>query len=86
MIIRRTVGAKGQVVIPKDLREYLGIRVGSHVAFEVRDGEVVLRPEKDPKEAVREYISVVKEKLKKEVDIEGILEEEVLERIDLRRQ
>jgi AbrB family looped-hinge helix DNA binding protein len=34
------VGAKGQVVIPKELRDELGLHPGAEVAFE-RDGEHV---------------------------------------------
>lgn len=34
------VGAKGQVVIPKELRDVLGLQPGAEVAFE-RDGESV---------------------------------------------
>jgi antitoxin PrlF len=40
-----TVTSKGQVTIPKRVRDRLGIRAGSAVAFELTaDGEVVLRP------------------------------------------
>jgi len=40
-----TVTSKGQVTIPKAVRDRLGIRAGSAVAFELSDsGEVVLRP------------------------------------------
>jgi antitoxin PrlF len=39
------VTSKGQVTIPKKVRDRLGIAAGSSVAFEVTDaGEVVLRP------------------------------------------
>jgi AbrB family looped-hinge helix DNA binding protein len=34
------VGAKGQVVIPKDMRDELGLQPGSQVDFE-RDGDAV---------------------------------------------
>jgi AbrB family looped-hinge helix DNA binding protein len=34
------VGAKGQVVIPKEMRDALGLHPGAEVAFE-RDGETV---------------------------------------------
>lgn len=39
------VTSKGQVTIPKKVRERLGIAAGSAVAFELTDvGDVVLRP------------------------------------------
>ncbi len=34
---------KGQVTVPKEIRDALGIRPGSEVVFEFRDGEAVLR-------------------------------------------
>jgi antitoxin PrlF len=36
------VGAKGQVVIPKDLRERAGLRPGVDVEFELHKGRVTL--------------------------------------------
>lgn len=39
-----TVTRKGQVTVPKQIRDALGINAGTQVAFEVnKDGEVVLR-------------------------------------------
>jgi AbrB family looped-hinge helix DNA binding protein len=37
------MGAKGQVVIPKDLREQIGIGPGDDVAFEPVDDGIVVR-------------------------------------------
>lgn len=37
------VGEKGQVTIPIEFREALGLHAGSEVEFERRDGELVLR-------------------------------------------
>ncbi|MBV8118668.1 MAG: AbrB/MazE/SpoVT family DNA-binding domain-containing protein [Alphaproteobacteria bacterium] len=38
--------AKGQVTIPKRLRDHLGLKPGSEVKFEFRDdGEVVIKSE-----------------------------------------
>ncbi len=37
------VGAKGQVVIPKELRERLGLGPGASVSFEPLDDGVVVR-------------------------------------------
>ncbi len=36
------VGAKGQVVIPKPLRDRAGLQPGDEVDFELRDEEIVL--------------------------------------------
>lgn len=38
------VGPKGQVVIPKDLRDALGIEPGDEVSFWRQDDHIALRP------------------------------------------
>jgi AbrB family looped-hinge helix DNA binding protein len=38
------VGPKGQVVIPKDLRDQLGIEPGDEVYFWLHDDHVAVRP------------------------------------------
>jgi AbrB family looped-hinge helix DNA binding protein len=43
------VSSKGQVVIPKSVRDALGIGVGTVLNAEARDGVVVLRPVRDEK-------------------------------------
>ena len=37
-----SVTSKGQVTIPKPVRDYLGLETGSAVAFELIEGRVVL--------------------------------------------
>ena len=37
------VGEKGQVTIPKELRDQLGLGAGSEVAFELQDESLVIR-------------------------------------------
>lgn len=39
-----TMTRKGQITIPKPLREALGIRLGDRVAFRRRGDEIVLKP------------------------------------------
>jgi AbrB family looped-hinge helix DNA binding protein len=39
------ITSKGQVTVPKSIRDYLGLKPGTAVVFErTRDGEVVLKP------------------------------------------
>ncbi len=38
------VGQKGQVVLPKELRDVIGIGPGDRVVFDIQDGKVVLTP------------------------------------------
>jgi AbrB family looped-hinge helix DNA binding protein len=52
MTIVKTL-AKGQVVIPKLIRDRLGIKVGSRLWLQVKDGRVILKPlPADPIEAL----------------------------------
>jgi AbrB family looped-hinge helix DNA binding protein len=48
--VATTVTSKGQVTVPKAVRDYLGIKAGSAVTFErLATGEIVLRPAKSDK-------------------------------------
>ncbi len=72
MIIKREIGEKGQIVIPKDIREYLGLDFGVNITFEVKDNEVIIRKEKSPIEIVEDFFNIPK--LKKKVSIKEIKE------------
>ena len=37
------LSSKGQITIPREIREKLGIKPGDLVAYEARDGEVILK-------------------------------------------
>lgn len=63
MVRTRTVGKKGQVTIPKEIREKFGLKEGEKVVFEVRGDEIVLRPEKRGIDYVEELTSIVEKKL-----------------------
>jgi AbrB family looped-hinge helix DNA binding protein len=76
MKIRRIVGPKGQIAIPKDVREYIGLKPGTRVIFEVREGELVIRPETNPEKIVEEFCSIVSKKLEKTIDVKKIIQEE----------
>lgn len=40
-----TVTSKGQVTLPKAVRDALGLKAGSQVRFDFEDGRVILRKE-----------------------------------------
>jgi len=84
MRVPRKIGPKGQIVIPKIIRDYLGIKPGDTVVIEVREGEIVIIPGTDPREFVEGFCSVVKEKLTEKIDLERLIESEVEERLALR--
>lgn len=43
-MVTAKVGRRGQLTLPKDVRETLGVEQGSSVAFVVKNGEVTLQP------------------------------------------
>jgi len=40
-----TVTSKGQITIPKEVRDAMGFETGKRVSFRVRDGVVEMRPD-----------------------------------------
>lgn len=55
-----TVEDRGRIVIPKDVREKLGIRGGEKMRVEERDGDVVISPVKS-RSSLKELRGVVKD-------------------------
>ncbi|MBC7130044.1 AbrB/MazE/SpoVT family DNA-binding domain-containing protein [Candidatus Bathyarchaeota archaeon] len=76
MKIRIKVGEKGQIVIPKVIREHMGIKPGDEVIMEVRAKEVIITPRVNPKEIVENFCSVVKNKLAKKINLKKLIEQE----------
>lgn len=78
---RLRVGEKGQVVIPKELREQTGIKEGTEVVVEGAGGVVTIRRASPPTENYVEYFTATyRRKLHNEIDIRKILEGERNER------
>lgn len=77
---RSKVGQKGQVVIPKEIRDRTGLRVGSEVFFEARgDDEVVIKRSSPPtKSYVEYYIESHSKKLKRPINVKKLIEEEIV--------
>ena len=75
MIIKRKVGPKGQVVIPKDVRELLNIKPGSEVLIEVRNDEIIIRSNLNGQEFLKKFIETPK-KLSKKIDFKKVYDKQ----------
>ena len=73
--MKRRIGPKGQVVIPKEIRESLGLKEGTTLVFSV-DGEVVhMRQEPTADEILERFFTTKGVKLRRRVDWRSILDE-----------
>jgi AbrB family looped-hinge helix DNA binding protein len=74
MRLKSKVGPKGQAVIPKEIRDMLGIAPGDEIIFEVAHGEARIKPA-GARSSVTELIEIVpkKDKLSKDVDIKKFI-------------
>jgi len=69
LTLRASVGEKGQVVIPKPVRDLFGIMPGSEVVFSIDKDKIVLE-KKSPREAVNEFLTAVKQRIKIPEDVD----------------
>ena len=76
----KNVGPKGQVVIPKRMRNALGLKPGVDVTIELRGDEIVISKPKIEGSYTEYYTSTQSAKLKEPVDIKKIITEEVTQR------
>jgi AbrB family looped-hinge helix DNA binding protein len=76
----KNVGPKGQVVIPKRIRDALGLKPGVDVTIEVRGEEIVISRPKIEGSYTEYYVSTLSPKLKEPVDVKKIITEEVAQR------
>ena len=73
----KNVGPKGQVVIPKRMRNALGLKPGVDVTLELRGDEIVISKPKIEGNYTEYYTSTQSAKLNESVDIKKIITEEV---------
>ena len=76
----RVVGQKGQVVIPKDIRDKFGLVEGTGVTFEMRGGEVILKRSSTRKSSVDYFVATRGEKVRTRSEIAKLLDEEAVGR------
>ena len=70
MIIKRTLGEKGQVVIPKDIREILRVKKGEEIVFEFINNEIRIKRDENTRDFLDEFFSIAR--LKKDLTLEDL--------------
>jgi len=73
MMIKRQVGERGQVVLPKDIRESLGIKAGSEIVFDLRNDEILIKPAVNTKKWLEDFFKT-NENIKLKLDAKKIKE------------
>ena len=64
MTLKVEVGKKGYVIIPKSIRDLVGIKEGDVLILRVADGKIILEPErKVDLESLRKHLEGHKEKI-----------------------
>jgi AbrB family looped-hinge helix DNA binding protein len=76
----KSVGPKGQVVIPKRMREAIGIKPGANIKLELREDEIVISRPSIETNYTEYYSSTHAPKLKRPINIKEIIAEEVFSR------
>jgi len=74
---------KGQVVIPKPIRDQFGLKLGTDIVFEVDNDDIKIRKKKDDLEILQEFIDAFKGynfKIPKDHDWNKDYDEEMEER------
>ena len=70
-----TVTSKGQVTIPKEIRDRLGLEAGQEIEFHIRDdGSVEVRPKRPALERLRDVRASIADRAA-DVDVEAIRRE-----------
>jgi AbrB family looped-hinge helix DNA binding protein len=75
MIIKRKLGPKGQIVIPKDAREQLNIKPGSEVLIEVVNNEIRIKPAMSEMDFFNNFVKTSK-KLAEKIDFKKLYDEQ----------
>ncbi|WP_434531165.1 AbrB/MazE/SpoVT family DNA-binding domain-containing protein [Haloarcula sp. NS06] len=55
------VDSKGRIVLPKEIREDLGITAGTEVSIREEDGKAVVEPEDNPKQIIEHMEQLIDE-------------------------
>ena len=75
MMIYRKIGPRGQIVLPKDARDSLGLKIGDEICIEVEKNVIKISPTSVHDDFLKNFLSTPK-KLHEKVDIQKLIDEE----------
>lgn len=55
MPLSSTISSKGQITVPQEIRQRLGLKEGDRVEFVVDNGQTVIRPARGPENPFAKY-------------------------------
>ena len=74
--MKRKVGPKGQIVIPKEIRDTLGLREGASLVFSLSGDVIELRSEPTADQILQKFFTVKGKRTRGRVDWRTVLDEE----------
>ena len=72
--IKRKIGPKGQIVLPKDIREQFNLKTGTDVVFLVEDQQIIIETPKEHREFIEEFCTLPENIKKRKVTSKQIKE------------
>lgn len=76
--MQTTLTSKGQVTIPRDMRQHFGLKQGMAVSFEIEGDHIALRPARGPAQEQASGFGLIKSRRKgvpADFDVASLLEE-----------
>lgn len=62
--MQTTLTSKGRVTIPRDVRQYFGLKQGMTVTFEIEGDHIALRPARAPRQGQASGFGLIKSRRK----------------------
>ena len=62
--MQTTLTSKGQVTIPRDVRQHFGLKQGMAVTFEIEGDHIALRPERSVRQAQDSGLGMIQSRRK----------------------
>lgn len=54
-----TISSKGQITVPLEIRNRLGLKEGDRVEFVIENGRTIIRPARSPENPFRKYLGAL---------------------------